>query len=350
MTNFKFSLILLSYNERNHIDSCIKSLIQLDYPQQDYELIIVDGLSTDGTKDKIYSWKKKFLNILIIENPEHITPVSMNIGIRIAKGEYIIFLSSHVIYPSSLLIEFENAFNSVIADNVGGILITLPGNNSWLARVIQAISTHRFGVGNSEFRVGQKEGYVDTVVYGCYNRSVFERIGLNDERLVRNQDYELNRRLVKAGGKIWQNPNIQFKYFNQSSIKGFLKQAYSNGNWNPYMWYLAPYAFSLRHAVPLLFVVSLLISTFISFFTKIGIYLLVCILIPYILINLIATFQQINKYSFKIGFVLPVFFFLNHYFYGMGSLVGVFKIIFRTAPIFSKKEPWLGAGRFRAWP
>ena len=125
----------------------------------------------------------------------------------------------------------------VDADIVGGVLETRAGGEGYGAAVVQALTTHRFGVGDSGFRSGTKEGLADTVPYALYRRSVFERLGLFDVRLIRAQDYEFNRRVKEAGGKIWINPEIKTVYYNQSSLQAFLmKQIRSEAPYNAYLW------------------------------------------------------------------------------------------------------------------
>jgi glycosyltransferase involved in cell wall biosynthesis len=345
----KISVILLCFNEVKYIDRCLDSIFNFSPVEGGFEVAIADGLSNDGTRDILASWKQKKDELIIIDNPARITPVAMNLGIKAASGQYVIFLSSHVEYSQDLLIKCMSAFEKVEVDNVGGILITLPANNSLQARIVQAITTHRFGVGNSEFRVGTKEGYVDTVVYGCYKRAMFDRIGLLDERLVRNHDYEINRRLIKAGGKIWQDPTIKSYYYNQSTIRGLLLQAWSNGKWNPWMWYLAPYSFAPRHTIPGNFVFSLIFSFIIAAFFSWGWIIPVMILVPYLALAFISSYQQSLKYSWYLFPILPFMFFVYHISYGMGILWGCVNLLFGKAPVQKNAEPWPGAGRKRAW-
>lgn len=349
MEQVKVSVIVLCYNEVGHIGNCLDSIFNFSPIEGGFEVIVVDGLSTDGTQDILAKSKNQHSHLRVIDNPARITPVAMNLGIKAANGQYIILLSAHAQYSRDLLASCISTFNKVEADNVGGILITLPISDSFQARLVQAITTHRFGVGNSEFRVGMKEGYVDTVVYGCYKRDVFERIGFHDERLVRNHDYEINRRLIKAGGKIWQNPVIKSYYYNQSTLRGLLTQAWSNGKWNPWMWYVAPYSFALRHTIPGIFVLALIFSSILALLILWGWVFPLAILTTYLTLALISSYQQSRKYSWYLFPIMPFVFCAYHIFYGMGILWGCLNLLFGAAPVQKKAEPWPGAGRKRAW-
>ena len=237
------------------------------------------------------------------------------------------------------------------ADNVGGSVTTLSRRQNIQGKLVRALTTHQFGVGNAGFRVGAREGWVDTVPYGCFRREVFEHIGLYDERLVRNQDYELNRRLLRAGGCIWYNPKIQIKYYNQSTLKGLLRQAFVTGQWNPWMWYAAPYSFAWRHAIPLIFVGALLSTLGWLFIGPLfALLLFKVIFVPYFGLALYASFQQSIRYGIWMFVFLPFLFFTYHLTYGLGSLWALCLLFIKRAPVQIKSEPWPGAGSYRVWP
>jgi hypothetical protein len=227
----------------------------------------------------------------------------------------------------------------------------MPGDDSGQARLVQAVTTHAFGVGNSGFRIGAGAGLADTVPYGCYRREVFSRIGLYDERLVRNQDYEFNARLRKAGGAIWRDPRIRILYYNQSTLKGLLRQALVTGQWSPWMWYVAPYALRWRHAAPAAFVAALLGALLLAWLVPVlGQVALGGMLAPYLSMALVASLQQSRRYGAWMLPWLPMVFGAYHVAYGLGALWGVCMLAMRLAPVQRLSEPWPGAGAYRAWP
>jgi GT2 family glycosyltransferase len=275
----------------------------------------------------------------------------MNIGIRAARGEWIIRLDAHSEYPPDYFQLCLETSRRTGADNVGGDFFTLSQNDGFGGRLVQALTTHRFGVGNAGFRVGGGEGWTDTVVYGCFRREVFARVGLFDERLVRNQDYELNRRILKAGGSIWRNPAIQVRYYNQGSVKGLLRQAFFTGQWNPWMWYLAPYSFAWRHGIPLAFVLALIGSLLLTFIVPpLGKLAFMLILIPYFVLAVLSSAQQSARYGIWMFPVLPFLFLAYHLAYGLGGIWGLILLSIKQAPVQIKSEPWPGAGSRHPWP
>jgi hypothetical protein len=275
----------------------------------------------------------------------------MNIGIRAAHGEWIVRVDAHSEYPPDYLVRCLETSRRTGMDNVGGAVMTMPGDESRQARLVQAVTTHAFGVGDSGFRIGAAAGRTDTVPYGCYRSEVFPRIGLYDERLVRNQDYELNARLRKAGGAIWRDPAIRIMYYNQRTLKRLLRQALVTGQWNPWMWYVAPYSFRWRHAAPAVFVAALFGALWLACFAPLlGQFALGGMLVPYLSMALAASLQQSKRYGGWMFPWLPIVFCAYHIAYGLGELWGICMLTIRLAPVQRVSEPWPGAGAYRAWP
>ena len=283
MTTLAISIVLPCRNEAHFIDHCLTSVFEFEPVEGGFEVLVVDGRSTDGTREKLANWEARHPEVRMLDNPRGIVPTAMNIGIRAAHGKLLVRLDVHSTYPRDYLRRCVETYQRTSADNVGGMMITMARGTSRGAMLVQALTTHRFGVGDSEFRLGAKEGPADTVPYGCFPLSLFDRAGLYDERLVRNQDYEMNCRIRRLGGVIWMNPEIAIRYYNQATLSGLLKQAVTTSAWNVWMWYIAPYTFTPRHIIPGLFAATLILAGCLSFLSLTGLVLLGSILLPYAL-------------------------------------------------------------------
>jgi glycosyltransferase involved in cell wall biosynthesis len=336
-------------NEVAFIERSLSSLLVQDYPMSQVEILVVDGMSEDGTRQTVEGFTRRFHFIRLLDNPGRIVPTALNIAIRAARGQWLIRLDAHSIYPPDYVRLCVETARRTGADNVGGVFITLPRDESRQALLVQAITTSRFGVGNAEYRLDVREGPADTVPYGCFRREIFTEIGLFDERLVRNQDYEFNRRLTRAGKRIWLNPAIQVKYYNQATLRGLLIQAFGTGKWNPWTWFVAPCAFAPRHVVPGLFVLGLLGVLGFTFLVPRGWLALVTIFTPYLVLALLASFQQSRRYGLGILLFLPPLFLVYHTSYGLGTLWGALRLFVGATPVQKIREPWPGAGKHRAW-
>jgi len=344
------SIIIPVRNEELFIENCIQSVLGFELPENILtEIIILDGMSNDKTVE-ILKTRFNRENIKIMQNPGKIQSTALNMGIHISNGEYILRLDAHAKYPKDYLKKLIETSKRIDADNIGGVWKTNPGGTNYGAQIVQAITTHKFGIGNSNFRVGHKEGAVDTVPFGFYKRSTFDKIGNFDERLVRAQDYEFNRRIIKTGGIIWQNPKIIIDYYNQKFFNKFLKKQFLlEGPYNAYMWYLAPYTFSYRHLITPIFTAGIIFGLILSSVNYLLAYIYLSVLILYLLLALISGVQQAFRYrKFSFVFTLPFSFFLFHFIYGLGTLLGIIRLITKTSPIFKISEPWEGSNIKRA--
>jgi glycosyltransferase involved in cell wall biosynthesis len=347
------SILIPCRNEEKYIERCIQSVLGFSLPDGvSTEIYFIDGCSTDQTRSIILESCKGVSRLNLLDNPGIIQASALNIGIRHTRGDFILRLDAHSQYPKDYLIKIIETQNRINVENVGGIFITQPGNNSYSAAVVQAITTHPFGVGNAGFRTGAGEGLADTVPYGFYKRSIFEKIGFFDERLVRAQDYEFNRRIIKSGGRIWRNPSIQVYYYNQTSFFKFLrKQIKFEAPYNAYMWYLASYTFAFRHMITGVFTVGIIGGLILSPFYDWIKWMFLIVVQLYFFLALFSAMHQARRYRYIFHVItLPLCFFLYHFLHGFGVLYGLFSILTRTSPVQKKKEPWPGAGRFRAWP
>jgi glycosyltransferase involved in cell wall biosynthesis len=305
-----------------------------------FEVLVVDGNSDDGTKEILDRWKRES-KLRVFGNPERIVPVAMNIGIRKARGKWVMRLDAHSVYPKDYLRKCYETALKTKAENVGGVFVSMLRVNTLEARLVQALTTHRFGVGNAGFRVEAKEGFADTVPFGFYQRDLFSRIGLFDERLIRNQDYELNRRLLRSGGRIWMNPEIQVYYFNQTTLGGLARQAFVTGKYNVRMWAIAPYTFAFRHIAPGAFVLGILAATLLSMISDAGRLLLLAIAGPYVVVSLVSSVQQGKRLGWRLLPVLPFGFLFYHTAYGVGVLIGILReLSFHNAVLRLLRKPF----------
>lgn len=345
------SILIPVKNEERYIEKCLNSVIQFKHPKKvRFEVLVLDGISTDKTPFILKKYARKYKKIKIFRNKLGIQSAAINLGLKRSKGEWILRLDAHARYPSDYLLRCIETSSRTKADNTGGIFITEAGGSGYQAHLVQALTTHKFGVGDSGFRTGAEEDWADTVPYGFYRRKVFDEIGWLDERLVRAQDYEFNRRLIASGGRIVRNPKIQVHYYNQASLRNFLeKQFFKEAPYNAYMWFVAPYSFTLRHAITGFFAVGILggIGLGPIFPKTIGISFF-GVMALYVTLAVLSSIQQAVRYKeIRHIFLLPVAFFLYHFIHGLGLLTGLLRLATFTAPVQKINEPWPGAGFYR---
>lgn len=258
------SIICPIYNEEKYIKGCIESILFQDYPKDKMEILFVDGMSTDNTREIVSSYSERYPFIHLLENPKKIVPCAMNIGIKAAKGDIIIRLDGHALYPSNYFSELVR-WHELLPDawNVGGLCDTRVVNSNPVSEAIAKVMSDKFGVGNSTFRTGSDKEYIeaDTVPFGAYKSFVFDKIGLYNEQLARVQDIELNKRLKHAGGKIYLVPSIRCTYIPRDNYKAFYRNRYLTGYWVIKTCFITKTTknLGLRHFIPALFVLSLVL-------------------------------------------------------------------------------------------
>ncbi|MBI2874823.1 MAG: glycosyltransferase family 2 protein [Firmicutes bacterium] len=250
----RVSIIVPLFNEERHVEDCLNSLCGQDYDPALLEIIAVDSRSTDLTAGLAHRLAEETGRITILTGKSRSTSSSLNLGMAAAGGEVVIIFSGHARAAADFVSRSVHWLGVTGADCVGGRLHH--EGETRLAKLIAAALSSPFGVGDARFRVSARPGWVDTVAYGAYRRVVFERIGLFDEELVRNQDLELNTRLRRAGGTIYFTPEIRSWYTAPESLRRFCRQAAANGCWNILTLRKGRDTLRPRHYVPLLFVVS----------------------------------------------------------------------------------------------
>ncbi|BAF71062.1 glycosyltransferase family 2 protein [Sulfurovum sp. NBC37-1] len=320
----EISIIIPCLNEGNYIAACIDSINRSGL--ESYELIFVDGGSSDATAEIIQRYQD--IHIKLLYNPRKFTPISMNIGIKASTGKYIFIISAHAEYPKSYFSDLAAYIKKFNANCVGGVLITEVKNKNPKSIAIKKVLTDRLGVGNADFRTGvDKVKKVDTVAFGCYSRETFEEYGLYDERLVRNQDIEINKRIVHGGGSIYLVPSVRAVYYARETFTELARNQYQNGCWNILtIYYTKTFAsLSLRHFVPLLFLLSLLLPLlFTVAYPKLAWFTFLS-LVSYLTLVIIMSFRLKERWI-DLPYLVGAFLTL-HLFYGLGSLAGLFTVV-----------------------
>jgi glycosyltransferase involved in cell wall biosynthesis len=323
------SVIIPMRNEEHHIVGCLQSLLEQTYPAEGYELIVVDGESTDRSVELVRQLSESRPQVRLLSNPAAIVPSSMNMGIRSARGEIIVRADAHTLYPANYIENCVHYLETTGADNVGGPVITVAANQSLSARLVAAILSNRFGVGNSQFRTSMYEGYVDTVPFGTFRKQLFTRIGFFDESLVRNQDNELNARIRNAGGKIYQTPALSTQYFPPDTFGKLIRTTYKNSQWHLFTMRQTGTALGIRHFLPAFFLCGLAGLGALSFFSIAARIVLGLLLTIYLVAGAYFSLRAPRTVSWSVKALMPLAFLVFHLTYGLGVIVGL-RFAFRT--------------------
>lgn len=331
----KISIIIPCRNEKRHIREFLDSVLAQQFdPDWEIEILVADGMSDDGTRDLLREYMVRAPNVYLIDNPGRIVSTGLNAAISAATGSIIVRMDAHTTYAADYIRQCITTLQQTGADNVGGPWIAKGGG--LLAQAIAAAFRSRFCQGGGKAHDPDYEGEVDTVYLGCWTRSVFDRAGLFDPDLVRNQDDEFNFRLRRMGGRIWQSPRIQCSYTPRASLAALFRQYLQYGFWRIVVIRKHRALASWRHAVPMLFVSWILLSlalialaaaaglppvaaTFTAALTfGVALYALACIA---------ASLQFTRSVHPLALLILPGVIATYHVGYGLGSLLGVLKLV-----------------------
>ena len=324
------SIIIPCRNEEKYIGRCLDSLLANDYPNEALEIVVVDGMSTDRTREVVGEYCKEYPFIKMIDNPWHIKPKALNIGIKSTKSDVVMRIDAHADYAENYISKLVHGLFQHNADNIGGVRETYSGDTP-IAKAIAVGISHPFSVGNAYWRTGAKNvRRVDTVFCGCYRREVFDRIGLFNEKLIRTQDKEFNSRLIKNDGVILLDPLVRCTYFPRTELRDYLKWHFTCAIWQFYARrFTNSRMASWRNYVPLvflfysLFFMIMLLSTAANQTVKIitAIPLLVYLFLS-LWFSVVISFKKKNLLYIPLMFLI---FPITHYSYALGSLYGIIK-------------------------
>jgi len=333
----KISVIIPCRNEINFIDECIEAIYSNKLPDNcELNVVIVDGMSEDGTRVKIQELILKYPNLYLVDNHLQLTPFAFNLGIRFKSADYYQIIGArHIVSTNYFLKSIEILQNNSSIWCVGGKLINEFTNES--SSIISKAMDTSFGMGIGNFRILFKSDFTDTVTSPMYPSFVFEKIVYFDEELIRNQDDDFNFRVTKAGGKIWFESGISLKYYVRGNFKGLYKQFFQYGYWKVFVNKKHGVVTTIRQLVPPLFVLYFLIFPFVLFFNlKVGIVFSLVFLL-YIIFACVFALKKSNGIKEFLG-VFKTFPIL-HFSYGLGYLQGLIHfIVLRKKPSNKQKS------------
>ena len=319
------TFILPIFNESPFINKVISSILyQNKINQLDFEILISDGGSTDGTLEIINSLIRNHSNIYLIDNPQKIVSTGFNFALNQAQGDIIIRVDGHSEIPKNYIENCCKLLEKTNADIVGGVIETI--SSGLIGNAISISQSSGFGVGGVRFRNkdSKKAGYVNTLAFGAHRREIFADIGGYDEEMICNQDDEFNFRAIQAGKKIWMDPTIKTKYYSRSNFLKLFKQYFNYGCYKVRGIQKRGQVFSIRHIIPSIFIVALISTLNIGFFLQLP-WITFSVVFLYLFFNLSASIYL----AASLGLIplISFAFLILHFGYGIGFIVGLFRFI-----------------------
>lgn len=308
------SVICPVYNEEVYIQDLIDYLVRVNPIQK--EIIFIDGGSTDRTIEIIQNYSAQYPTIKLLHNPERYVPFALNNAIIACQSEYIVRIDAHSTYAPDYFEKILSTFQETNADIVGGPY-RVGFHTPFQQAAGYAIST-KLGVGDSKVHQYEYKGYTDSVAYGAWRRDLFDKIGLFDTRLLRNQDDEFHYRAKSRGKRIYQNPDIKLYYYPRSTPQGLFKQYFQYGLFKPRVLRKIQTEIKLRHLIPMLFVLYLVMLPLLAWVSALFI-------LPLLLYMLLIMWVGLRHPApLQVRLLTALSYPIIHTGYGLGFLLGLF--------------------------
>jgi succinoglycan biosynthesis protein ExoA len=322
------TVIVPMYNEERYILDCLNAILSQDYPGS-MEVLIIDGGSTDDSRQIVHRMMgESRIPIRLLCNPKRIVPAALNIGLRAAQGDIVVRVDAHAVIEKDYVRKCVEYLQSSGADNVGGLMRPVQ-NETRIGQTIALATSCPFGVGTGKFHYSEREEFVDTVYLGAFRKSTLLALGGYDETFLRNQDYELNYRIRRAGGKILLTPAIKSYYYARSSLRKLLSQYFQYGFWKVRMLQKHPRSVRVRQLMPPLFVLTLLLSGALSAISSLAAWVFALVVASYLSLSLAFSFFIAARKGWRYLPILPVIFTCLHLSWGLGFLYSLARLTFQ---------------------
>lgn len=318
------------YNEIGFITKLLDCFLEADVDPTTTEFLLIDGMSTDGTREVLEHYCSKHPHFKLLDNPQKYQVNALNIGISNALGEFIIRCDAHAEYPPTYFSFLLGKLNRFELANVAGMAVATPPDSTTTSRVISYLLSSGIasGPGHRDSKI-QSEIEVDTVLFGAWKKTVFESVGLFDELFIRGQDYEHNVRVLKNNGRVILFPELRFKYFTRNSLRKFARMMFQYAYAKAYILKCHGFCVGVRSFVPLCFFVSLLLTALMNF------WLTSFILFLYVLLAVRVAVGYFLKYKDPKGFFLiPIFMLSQHISHAAGLMKGIIASFVLRKPQF----------------
>lgn len=321
---------IVAYNEAGAIDNLLLDLTNQDYPHKKIEVVLIDGKSTDSTKEIMLKFKTEnendFYNILVLDNNKKTLPCGWNVALENYTGDAIVRVDAHARIPNDFI--KKNIIHLSNDEYVcGGYRPNIISDETKWNKMLLSAETSMFGSSIADYRRQSKDRCVNSIFHGAYRREVFDKIGGYNEKLTRTEDNDIHYRMREAGFDIHFHSDIISYQHIRSTFKKMIKQKYLNGYWIGMTMGINPKCFSLYHFVPFAFIIGIILTTVLSFmgFWQLSA-LMWSLYVLFAVFNTVSSFIRDNFNPFDL--LLPFVYFTLHMAYGMGTLIGLIKMPF----------------------
>ena len=317
------SVIIPVRNEEQYIEATLNCLLRQRYDPRHFELLVVDGESTDRTRELVEAVAGRHANVRLLHNPHGWSSAARNIGVRAARGDLMVIVDGHCeIDDERFLHNIAAAFESSGADCLGRPQPLDASEATPVQRAIAAARSSRLGHHPDSFIYSREARFVPAgSVAVAYRRSVFEQVGYFDETFDACEDYEFNYRIDKAGLRCFFTPDIAVKYVPRGTLQKLFGQLFRYGRGRVRLLRKYPNTFSLGTFLPAVWVLGLIGGMLLSIFSAWLAIVYLGTLSFYGLAVLLSTLSIVlRERNVRLAPWLPPVFIIIHIAAGMGVL------------------------------
>ena len=309
------SVVLPVRNEAASLAESIDAVLAQDYPRP-LEVVIAVAPSSDDTEAIAERLTASDPRVRVVANPAGVTPAGLNAAISASTGEVVVRVDGHCRLSPGYVRTAVMTLATTGAVNVGGVQRAV--GTTPFTEAVAAAMTSRFGTGGARFHIGGEPGTVDTVYLGVFRRHALDAVGGFDETLIRNQDYELNIRLRRAGGVVWFTPELSATYSPRADARSLARQYFEYGWWKAVVARRYPDSLKVRQLIPVAATVALGVSMIAAIWFRWA------LLIPggYLLTVLATSATERNR-SGRARLRLPGIFAVMHLCWGTGFVASL---------------------------
>lgn len=325
------SVVIPCFNEERFVGKALESLA-VQYDNDHYEILVIDGLSVDRTRDVIaqFASTRPRLAIKVVDNPKRSIPAALNLGVQHASSEIIARMDAHAAPSEGYIRGCVEALKQSNVGVVGMPCRVRPGENSLTARAIAAAVSHPFGIGDAKYRLAAgtaSQEPVDTVAFACFKKSLWKELGGFNENLLANEDYDFNYRVRQSGYQVILDRSGHCDYFARTTLADLARQYWRYGRWKAEMVKLHPRSIRMRHMVAPVFLLSIAGLGLFGFFWPWAWLGLALELGLYLALGLVNGWRISRQNNGGLGMVLlmPVVFLIIHITWGASFLGGLLR-------------------------
>ncbi len=256
------SVVMPARDAAGSVAAAMRAALAQEYPG-DLELVVAVAAGSDGTRSAALEVADVDPRVIVVENPEGTASAGLNLAIRRCRGDVVVRCDAQALLPAGYVLRAVRTLDETGADVVGGMQAA--SGTTPLERAIAIGMTTPVGTGGPRFRVGGEPGPTDTVYLGVFRRSTLRTVGLFDEAMVRNQDYELNHRIRSEGGTVYFDPELTVAYRPRHTLRGLWRQYFDYGTWKRRMLRRHPESIRARQLAAPLLVIGLVASIVLAF-------------------------------------------------------------------------------------